>query len=151
MCDGVEIAAHQRCWDKRRHIEDPAHVRDLLDRRKAARGPTRRERLLAMCPEARLYLQEVARRRIRLDRELEKIFALLDQYGDADLAAAIGKAIVQRTFGARYLRALCDQARFARGQGEPPEPVITGNHAADSVTVDPHPMETYDALFSTNE
>ncbi|HYY52081.1 MAG TPA: IS21 family transposase [Myxococcales bacterium] len=149
MCDGVEVAAHARCWDKHRHIEDPAHVRELLDRRKAGRGPSRRERLVAVCPEARLYLHEVARRRIRLDRELEKLFRLIDMYGEADVAAAIANAIVQRSFGARYVRALCDQARFARGQGEPPEPVITGNHAADSATVDPHPMESYDALFNT--
>ena len=88
-------------------------------------------------------------RRIRLDHELEKLLRLVDTYGEADAAAAIAKAIVQRSFGARYVRALCDQARFARGLGEPPEPVITGNHAADSLTVDPHPMETYDALFDT--
>jgi transposase len=151
ICDGVEIAAHARCWDKRCHIEDPAHVRELLDRRKAARGPSRRERLVAVCPEARLYLHEVARRRIRLDREFEKLFRLMDLYGEAEVAAAIGKAIVQRSFGARYVRTLCDQARFVRGQSEPPEPVITGNHAADSVTVDPHPMETYDALFNPSD
>jgi len=151
MCDGVEVAAHARCWDKRRHIEDPAHVRELLDHRKAARGISRRERLIATCPEARLYLNEVARRRIRLDHELEKLFRLVDQYGEADVVTAIAKAIVQRSFGARYVRALCDQARFARGLGEPPEPVITGNHAADSLTVDPHPMETYDALFNPSD
>ncbi|GAC1647410.1 MAG: hypothetical protein NVS9B11_19820 [Candidatus Dormibacteraceae bacterium] len=151
MCDGVEIAGHPRCWDKRRHIEDPAHVRELLDRRKAGRGPSRRERLYTVCPDARVYLNEVARRRIRLDRELERLVALVDQYGEADVAAAIANAVVQRSFGARYVRALCDQARFARGQAEPPEPVVTGNHAADSLTVDPHPMETYDALFDTND
>jgi transposase len=151
MCDGVEVAAHARCWDKRRHIEDPAHVRELLERRKGARGPSRRERLTAICPESRIYLQEVARRRIRLDRECEKIFRLMDLYGESEVVAAIAQAINQRSFGARYIRALCDQARFARGQGEPPEPVITGNHAADNVTVDPHPMETYDALFSSND
>ena len=151
MCDGVEVAAHARCWDKQRHIEDPAHVRQLLDRRKAARGPSRRERLIAACPEARLYLHEIGRRRIRLDHELEKLFRLVDLYGEADVTMAIGKAVMQRSFGARYVRTLCDQARFARGQGEPPEPVITGNHAADSLTVDPHPMETYDALFDASD
>jgi hypothetical protein len=38
LCDGVEIARHVRSWDRRRHVEDPAHAQKLLDRRKAAPG-----------------------------------------------------------------------------------------------------------------
>jgi transposase len=147
LCDGMEIASHDRSWDRHRHVEDPAHVEALLDRRKAARAPSRRERLVTACPAARLYLNEVARRRIRLDQELDKLFRLVDLYGEADVTDAISKAVIHKSFGARFVRALCDQARFARGQAEPPEPVVTGNRAADSLTIDPHPMETYDALF----
>jgi len=147
LADGVEIAAHARSWDKRRHVEDPAHVQKLLDRRKAARGPSRRERLLACCPEARLYFHEIARRRIRLDHEYEKLFRLIDLYGQTEVAGAITKAVAQRTIGVRFVRALCDQARFARGLGEPPEPVVTGNAVADDLDVQPHDMEAYDALF----
>jgi transposase len=148
FCDGSEIAVHARSWDKHRHIEDPAHVEALLDRRKAGRPPSRRERLVNACPQARLYLNEVARRRIRLDHELDKLFRLVDLYGDTEVSEAIAKAVIQKSFGARFVHALCDQARFARGQGEPPEPVVTGNRAADSVTIVPHSMETYDALFN---
>jgi transposase len=146
MCDGVERAGHARCWDKRRHVEDRAHVQKLIDRRKAARGPNRRDRLFEFCPEARLYIQEIARRHIRLDHEYEKLFRLIDMYGQTEVAGAIAKAVGQRTFGVRYVRALCDQARFARGLGEPPELVVTGNAAADDIDVQPHDMETYDAL-----
>lgn len=151
LADGVEIAAHARSWDKRRHVEDPAHVQKLLDRRKAARGPSRRERLLAACPEARLYFHEVARRRIRLDHEYEKLLRLIDLYGQTEVAGAITKAVAQRSIGARFVRALCDQARFARGLGEPPEPVLTGNPAADDLDVQPHDMESYDALFHDDD
>lgn len=146
MSDGVEHAGHSRCWDKRRHIEDHTHTQKLIDRRKAARSLTRRDRLIDFCPEARPYLQEIARRRIRLDHEYERIFRLIDLFGQTEVAGAIAKAVGQRTFGMRYLRALCDQGRFARGLGEPPEPVVTGNAAADSMDVEPHDMETYDAL-----
>jgi transposase len=147
IADGAEVASHPRCWDKRRHIEDPTHVQKLLDQRKGARGLSRRERLLQFCPEARAYLQEIARRRIRLDHEYERIFRLIDVYGQTEVAGAIAKAIGQRTVGTHYLRALCDQARFARGLGEPPEPVVTGNAAADNLDVNPHDLESYDALF----
>jgi transposase len=147
LCDGVEIARHVRSWDRRRHVEDPAHAQKLLDRRKAARGLKRKDRLAELTPAARVYLQEVARRRIHLSHEVDKLLRLIDWYGEADVAAALAQAVAQRTFGARYVRALCDQARFARGQGEPPEPVITGNPLADDLVVEPHSMETYDALF----
>jgi transposase len=151
ICDGVEVASHARCWDRRRHIEDPAHVEKLLARRKAARGPRSRQRLIDLCPEARVYLHEVARRRIHLGNEVEKLILLVDTYGQTDVGAAIASTIAQKLFGARYIRALCDQARFARGLPEPPEPIVTGNPAADDLVVDPHPMETYDALFKRND
>lgn len=147
MCDGVEVAQHTRCWDRRRHIQDPAHVDKLLERRKGARGPTKRERLAQLCPESVPYFQEIARRRIRLDMEVDKILRLVDIYGETEVAGAIAKAVGQRTFGARFVRALCDQSRFARGLPEPPDPIVTGNPSADDIVVEPHPMETYDALF----
>jgi transposase len=147
LLDGKLIAEHARSWDRRRHVEDPAHTERLIERRKGARVPSRRNRLFAICPAARLYLQEIARRKIRLDTEYEKLFRLVDRYGETEVAGAIEKAVAARTVGARFVRTLCDQARFARGLGEPPEPVLTGNPTADDLVVEPHDMETYDALF----
>jgi transposase len=151
LLDSVEIASHIRSWDRRRHIEDPAHIETLLERRKAGRPAKRRERLFALCPEARAYLHEIARRRIDLTCEVQKLLRLCDTYGQADLGCAIAKAVSQKSFGARYVRALCDQARFARGLPEPPEPIVTGNPIADDLVVEPHEMETYDALFDRNQ
>ncbi len=146
--DGVEIAAHERCWDRRRAIEDPAHLAAMLERRPAARGPRRRQRVLELGPQARAYLQEVARRRIHLGNEVDKLCHLIDLYGEGDVAAALVQAIAHKTFGTRFVRSLCDQARFAKGLAEPPEPIVTGNPAADELTVTPHDLETYDALVS---
>ena len=147
LCDGVEIARHDRCWDRRRHIEDPAHIEKLLERRPGGKGPKQRERLFSVCPQAKLYLQEVARRRIHLSHEIDKLLRLVELYGEKDVGESLAKALLQRSFGARYVRALCDQARFARGLKEPVDPIVTGNSAADDVVVQPHALETYDALF----
>src|SRR5579862_93663 len=65
--------------------------------------------------------------------------------------AAITQALALKTVGARFVRALCDQARFARGLAEPPEPILTGNSTADDLVVEPHDMETYDALFNQSD
>jgi len=147
LCDGIEVACHTRSYDRRRAIEDPAHIEKLLERKTGAKGPKRKQRLESLTPESRLYLQEIARRKINLESEVDKLYRLIDLYGQPDVLAALGQALAKRTFGARYVRALVDQARFQRGQAEPPLPIVTGNPTADALTVEPHPMETYDALF----
>lgn len=147
LLDGAEVARHPRSWDRHRHVEDARHVEKLLERRKGALGPRRKDRIAALSDACRVYLQEVARRRIDLECEVRKLTRLLAQYGEIDLADGIARALAARTFGARYVRTLIDQARFARGLPEPPEPIVTGHAAADAVEVKPHELETYDALF----
>jgi transposase len=147
VADGLVIAQHQRCWGRRQPIEDRAHIDAMLERRPAAKGPRRRNRLASLSVESRVYLQEVARRRINLDNELQKLQRLIALYGETDVAEGMKQALLARTFGARYVRTFIDQSRFARGLHEPSEPIVTGNTTADAVVVEPHALETYDALF----
>lgn len=144
--DGAEVARHERCWERHRAIEDAAHLEKLLERRKSAAGPKRKDRFAALSADARLYVQEIARSRLSLDHELRKLVRLAQQYSEAEVADGMAKALAQRTFGARYVRAHIDQARFARGLAEPLDPVLTGNAAADAVDVQPHSLESYDEL-----
>ncbi len=147
IADNVEIARHDRCFDRRRAIEDPAHIEQIAAHKKGAVPVTRRDRIANLAPEARMYLQEIARRRIGLESEIMKLHRLVALYGETEVAGGMAKALTARTFGARYVRAFIDQSRFARGLGEPPEPIITGRADADAIDVTPHDMETYDALF----
>ena len=151
VAEGAVVAEHQRCWGRRQAIEDRAHIEAMLEKRPAARAPRRRDRLAALSPECRVYLQEVARRRIDLESEIQKLQRLIPLYGEADVAEGMKRALAARTFGVRFVRTFIDQSRFARGLGEPPEPIVTGNTTADEIVVEPHPLETYDALFETPE
>lgn len=151
VADGIVIATHPRCWGRRSAVEDRAHIDAMLERRPAARGPRRRDRLAALSPQCRVYLQEIARRPIDLQGELRKLQRLIPLYGEADVAEGMKLALAARTFGVRYVRALIDQSRFARGLGEPALPIVTGNTTADALEVEPHSLETYDALFQTQQ
>jgi transposase len=151
MCEGDEIARHKRCYDRRRVIEDRSHIDKLLERRKGAHVPKRRERLENLGPAAKLYLQEVARRRIGLENEIKRLMRLLNLYSEQELADGMARAMAQGNLGARYVRALIDQARFEQGLGEPPEPIVTGNKAADDLVVEPHDLGSYDALFEKEQ
>ena len=149
FADSVEIARHNRCFDRRRSIEDRAHIEQITDKKGAgALAVTRKDRIANLAPEARMYLQEVARRRIGLESEIKKLQRLVTMYGETEVAGGIAKALAARTFGARYVRALIDQGRFARGLPEPPEPIVTGRADADAFDVTPHDLESYDALFN---
>lgn len=145
--DAVEVARHARSWERHRAIEDSAHLEKLLERRKSAQGAKRKDRLAGLSPDARLYLQGVARSHAALDSEVRKLMRLVREYSEAEVADGMSKALAQRRLGARYVRAHIDQARFAQGLAEPPPPVVTGNTTADNHDVHPHPLESYDALI----
>jgi len=123
------------------------HLARLLERKQGARASKLRERILHLGPEAHLYVQEAARRRIRIDHELRKLNRLLDLYGEADVLRAMALALTQRNLGARCVRALVDQHRFTSGLAAPPEPILTGNPAAGALEVQPHDLESYGALI----
>jgi len=146
VCDNEVIAEHARSWQRRRFIEDTKHTDAIAAHRPGAHAPRRRDRIASISVECRLYLQEVSKRRISLDNEIRKLDRLLRLYGEHDFAVGLAAALASRTFGARYVRTLIDQQRFARGLGEPPEPIITGNRAADDITVEPHDLGGYDDL-----
>ena len=145
--DGSIVAAHARSFARGKVVEDPAHIEKHLEKRKAARPSKRRDQLAAINPDCRVYLQELARRRLQLDNEIRKLTRLVDRYGQDDVAAAIAQALGAQQFGARYVRLFLDQSRFARGLGELPEPIVTGNKKADELVVEPHALESYDALY----
>nr|WP_255449886.1 MULTISPECIES: IS21 family transposase [Myxococcaceae] len=144
---GEEVAVHERCWDRRRALEHAEHLEKLLLRRPGAHLSHSRDRIAALCPEAPLYLREAARSRRSLKNEIERLTRLLERYGRTELSAGLVMAHRLKHYGAPFVQALMDQERFRRGQAEAPQPVLTGNTLADSLVVEPHPLETYDALF----
>lgn len=148
MIEGAEvIATHKRSWERGRVIEDQRHVEALIERRVSARPTRRRDQLAGFSEEADAYLREVARRRKSLEHEVRKLTRLVRIYGEDEVAEGMKMALGARQFGAGYVRFFLDQRRFSLGLGEAPEPIVTGNKRADSVTVQPHKMETYDALY----
>jgi transposase len=151
LFEGKVVAEHERCWERRRHLEKPEHLAKLLERRPGAHLSRSRDRIAALCPEAPLFLRETARRKANLKTEIDKLTRLLSRYGPTELAAGIVAALAQQTFGAAFVQTLMDQARFARGQPEPAEPVLTGNTLADNLVVESHPMESYDDLFGNDD
>lgn len=142
-----EVCTHPRSWERGQIVEDPKHSEALVEVRKRARPMRRRDEIAGWSDEARVYIQELSKVRKSLEHEVRKLVGLVRLYGKDDVHAGLVTALGARQFGARYVRFFVDQSRFARGLGEPPEPIVTGNKRADAVTVNTHNLEDYDALF----
>ncbi len=151
LCDSEEIAAHPRTFEKHVTVEDQDHIDEIIAKRKNAVGPRNRNRIASLSPECRTYLQEIARRNISLGNEVKRLHRLIDRYGEEEVKAGMVEALKRGTFGATYVRTLMDQMRFSRGLEEPSEPLVTGNPAADRIVVEPHALETYDAIIKGTE
>lgn len=151
VANGQQIASHPRCFDRHRHIEDREHVEKLLERRPGAHPTKRKDRIASMSDACRVYLQEIARRRIHLENEVRRLLRLIEIYGEDEFMEGVAKALAARTFGANFVRTFIDQSRFARGLPEPPDPIVTGNRAADDLVIKPHDLENYDALFENKD
>jgi len=77
-------------------------------------------------------------RRFGLESEIKKLPAPRDDVRRDEVAGGIAKALAARTFGARYVRTLIDQGRFARGLPRAPPSRSSPDRAdADAFDVTP--------------
>ena len=98
ILDGaVEVARHRRSWDRHERIEDPAHRETLLAEKRKAYGASPNQRLISAAPETETLLDMAFQRGHSPARLTRQLLALLDDYGPAELDAAIAEALRRET------------------------------------------------------
>ena len=98
LLDGAtEIASHRRSYDRHEHVEDPAHRQALLEQKRKALGSTASGRLAALVPESQAFLQAAFERGESAARLTVQLLRLLDDYGAAELTAALREALGHHT------------------------------------------------------
>ena len=134
------VAEHLRSWGRHRVFELPAHVRPILDRKRAARGAKHRDLLIGLCTEGRAYLDGLLSTGRRLDVHLTRIADLCNAHGRTAVAACVVVALGRGLFGAGYVEQLLRSSTAT-------EPISTVplDHAPElaNVHVFPHSLETY--------
>jgi transposase len=147
LLDGeVEVARHDRCWDKRRQIEDEAHLAALAKDKRKARAHRGRNRLVASCPSATVFLEQIALHGGHLGGTTSRLLRLLDQFGADELEQAIGEAHRRGAFAAQSVAHVLDQRRRARGAPAPLDPVLPDDPRVRDMVLIPHPLARYDDL-----
>lgn len=135
------VAEHNRCYGRHQVIEEPDHVRKLLERKRAARAVKARDVLTGLCPEGKPFLDGLLAQGRRLDAHLTTIYELVRVYGDTAVAGAVAKAVQLELFGAGYL----EQLMRSSSEATPRAPVtVPGHPEVEQTVVSPHSLEVYE-------
>jgi transposase len=143
---GRVVAEHHRCFDRRRQIEDPAHIERLVEHKCQARAHRGLDRLAAAAPASRELLTRLAQRGANLGSATARLLCLLEEFGAARLEQAIREAIEKDIPHHHAVRQILERHRRAEGR-RPALPVeLPDDPRVRELTVRPHMLESYDAL-----
>jgi hypothetical protein len=148
ILDGaVEIARHQRSYDRRQLVLDPAHQHALLKVKRKAFHATPASRLEQVVPECKTLLDLAFAQGESAGRQTSQLIKLLDEYGAAALRRAVIEALARNTPRASsvafLLRRQPRAARLALDLSRHPQ--------AQAVEVRPHDLEIYDELARSQD
>ncbi len=146
-----EIARHSRSWERGRQIESQDHLEALAGDKRRARQHRGRNRLMAACASAEAFLQKVAVHGGHLGGTTTRLLHLLDQYGAAELEAALAEAHRRGAFAAQSVAHVLDQRRRARGARAPLPPILPDDPRVRDLVVTPRRLDVYDALARTGK
>jgi transposase len=143
LLDGLNgVAEHDRAWGRRQRVEDPAHRKELIDQKRAARDLKGRDLLRAEVPDIDLLFVRWVEAGRNVGSMTARTVGLLRLYGGQILARAVAEALQRQTHDPGGLAILCEQAR--RELCRPiPTPLDLGQHVPDRDVI-PHDLGGYD-------
>jgi transposase len=152
LLDGaVEAARHRRSWDRHQIIEDPAHRDALLAEKRQAYGASPNHRLIVAVPETETLIDMAFRRGQSPARLTRQLVHLLDDYGAAELRAAITEALERETPHASSIAYILQKRHRIRRSPAPRPVTLDRRPDLADLHIEPHHAETYDDLSDPDE
>lgn len=103
------VAEHVRSYDRGLDVENPDHVRALLEQRHRARDQKLLQRFLLLSPLADEYYQHLKQRRLNPRHHVQKIVALSEIHGADNVARALADAAEFHAYSCEYVANLLEQ------------------------------------------
>jgi len=146
ILDGAtEIARHRRSYDRHQQISDPAHIEALAQEKKKAVAATAAGRLEQAVPHLGDFLEVAFQRGEPTGRLTQQLLRLLQEYGAAELAAALAEALERQTPRLSSVTVILERRRRSRRGPLPPVDRSRHPHLAD-LAVPTTSLEVYDEL-----
>lgn len=146
-----EIARHRRSYDRHELVVDPVHQEALLAEKRKAAGSTPGGRLVNAVPETEAFLDAAFQRGESAASQTVQLLRLLDDYGAAELRAAVREALERNTPRASSVAFILNRRR-RQSRRRPPTPVdLSRRPDLADVDIQPHDPETYDELTRSDD
>lgn len=147
IIDGNVVAAtHQRSYDRRQVIEQPAHLEALAAEKRRASELRGRDKLRVLCPHADALLDALARRNEPLRQRTNRLLQLLQRYGAEALDEAIAEALQGGTPAVGAIAYILETKRKRAGAPVPVDMPLSPQARSKDVVVVPHDLADYDQL-----
>jgi hypothetical protein len=152
ILDGGQIlAVHPRSYDSRDQIEDPAHLKTLIERKRQARHHRGQDHLTKAAPASRDLLIRAAERGANLGTLTATLLRLLDRYGALELQAALLEALAGGVPHPNAVRLALERRREARNEAPPLASCLPSHVRQKDSPVQPHRLDTYDHLTGEDD
>jgi transposase len=147
IIDGANIIAqHQRCYDRGQQIEQEEHIKELVQRKSQARQHRGQNRLTKAVPSSLELLIQAADHNYNLGSITSSLLQLLDDYGAAELEAAIAEALSRSVPHPNAVRISLERRREEREQLPLVHLELPQDKRVRELHVRPHDLSDYDKL-----
>lgn len=152
VLDGnVEVARHERSFDRGAQLEDPAHLQALVAWKRAARAARGTDRLRHAVPSSPTLLEGAAQRGHNLGAAVAGLLRLVDTWGAAAVEDAVQHAVAVDALHVAAVRQVLEQ-RAQADNTPPPIPVeLPDDPRVRDLHVRPHDLSTYDTLGASDD
>jgi transposase len=138
-----KVAAHLRCYQKRKDIKNPAHEEGLKEFKGGAARTWQIEAVKSFGKNASRYLELIHAGTRSLRAELSELLCLATVYGPKEVDETLGQLLDQGIVGVNHLeRAL----RLKNVQKKAPPPMQLGDEKLQFIPPAPS-LDSYDALL----
>jgi len=147
ILDGTdEVARHERSYSRNEQIEDPDHVRKLVEAKRKARTQRGFDRLHSAVPSSQVLMDRLAERGANLGAATGRLLRLLDEFGAVAVERAIVVAIDKGVSDPESVRHILDSD--AKRQGQQPKIAVElpDDPRVRDLAVEPHDLDTYDSI-----
>lgn len=147
ILDGNEvITEHPRSYGRKEQVENEDHIEELVERKRQARQHRGLDRLSRQVSNASVFLEKVAERGGNLGSATSCLLRYVDEYGAAQVEAAVNEAIERGTLHSNGVRFLLERKRRESGRPVPIPIQLSDDPRIRDLSVRPHSLDSYDSI-----